>query len=221
MSAGKQAASDTASCSRNPSNQSRKPVSHAEQLLRLRDWLLPSGRILVDADRHGNTKWAATDLIWLALCWGWAEPKRITDAFETARDQCRLLGITPLATYQGFMNALVSWTDRMMPVLWRLLHRRMREIGGASWQIDGWVPIGFDGPQLRAPHDVEREDVLRRQLWKRQDGPIPQETDQGHETPQERKEQTPASGAPGVDHPLVAHGTSSSLDVAFGAVEFR
>jgi len=160
MSAGKQAASETASCSRNPSNQSRKPVSHAEQLLRLRDWLLPSGRILVDADRHGNTKWAATDLIWLALCWGWAEPKRVTDAFETARDQCRLLGITPLGTYQGFMNALVSWTDRMMPVLWRLLHQRMREIGGAFWQIDGWVPVGFDGSRSSAPRTTSNEKMF-------------------------------------------------------------
>jgi hypothetical protein len=157
MSAGKQAAREKASCGGNQSNQSRERVSSAEQLLRLRDWLLPSGRILVDVNRHGNTKWAPSDLIWLALCWGWAESKRVTDAFGTARDQCRLLGITPLGTYQGFMNALVSWTDCMMPVLWQLLHQRMREIGGELWQIGGWVPIGFDGSRSSVPRTTSNE----------------------------------------------------------------
>jgi hypothetical protein len=160
MSAGTQAASEKASCRRNQSNQSRERVSQAEQLLRLRDWLLPSGRILVDGNRHGNTKWEPSDLIWLALCWGWAESKKVTDAFETARDQCRLLGIKPLGTYQGFMNALVSWTDRMMPVLWQLLHQRMRDIGGELWQIGGWVPIGFDGSRSSAPRTTSNEKMF-------------------------------------------------------------
>jgi Transposase DDE domain len=137
-----------------------RAVGNAQQVGRLKRWLLPHEGIFASLRLHGNTKWTPTALVWLALCWGWAEPKHVTDCFERATEQCRLLGVMPLSTYQGFMNALVTWTDRLMSLLWPLLHRCMREIGGEFWQISGWVPIAFDGSRSSAPRTQSNEQAL-------------------------------------------------------------
>jgi hypothetical protein len=135
-------------------------LSNAQHLMALRRWLLPNEGIFVGLARHGNTKWRPADLIWLALCWGWAESKNVTDAFETALGQCRLLGLVPLSTYQGFMHALVGWTDRLMVVMWPRLHVCLERIGGPSWQVGDWVPIAFDGSRSSAPRTKANEEAL-------------------------------------------------------------
>jgi hypothetical protein len=135
-------------------------ASNARQFKRLMEWLLPRGRIFASLGLHGNTKWTPTALICLALCWGWAESRNVTDAFVTAVEQCRQLGMTPVSTYQGFMNALVTWTDPLMALLWPLLQEHMRQIGGEFWQIGGWVPIAFDGSRSSAPRSEANERAL-------------------------------------------------------------
>jgi hypothetical protein len=160
MSAGKQAAKNEAGKNRSRTIQSRRAVCHAAELERLRNWLLPGERMFAKLGLHGNTKWTAGALVWLALCWGWAESRNLTDAFEAALDQCRVLGLTSVNTYQGFMNALVGWTDRLMPVMWRLIHQRMRQIGGRFWQIEGWVPLAVDGSRSSAPRTKSNEQTF-------------------------------------------------------------
>jgi len=100
-------------------------ASNAQAFGRLREWFLPNGGIFSCLNLHGNTKWLPEALVWLALCWAWSESKNVTDAFEGAVTQCKQLGITSLSTYQGFMNALVRWTNQLMSVLWPILHQRM------------------------------------------------------------------------------------------------
>jgi len=135
----------------------RRSESNAQTFDRLREWLLPNVGIFAGLQLHGNTGWTAVPLIWLALCWAWSESKNVTDAFEQAKGQCSQLGVTGLRTYQGFMNALVTWTDALMPVLWPVLHQRMRDIGGVFWQVHGWVPIAFDGSRSTAPRSASNE----------------------------------------------------------------
>lgn len=134
--------------------------SNAQSFGRLREWLLPDEEIFAALTRHGNTSWSAKSLVCMALLWAWSESKNVTDAFEQAADQCDKLGITALSTYQGFMDALVTWTDRLMVVLWSVLHQRMQQIGGALWQVDGWVPIAFDGSRSSAPRSESNETAL-------------------------------------------------------------
>ena len=196
-------------------------ASNAQQFKGLLEWLLPRKRIFAGLGLHGNTKWAPTALIGLALCWGWAESINVTDAFVTALDQCRQLGLMPLTTYQGFMNALVRWTDPLLALLWPVLHEHMHQIGGKFWQVGEWVPIAFDGSRGSAHGAKPTKGAVCSELWKRNNGQVPQEKEQGHEAPQEREEQAPASGTAGVDHPAVAHGASPSLDVAAGSIEFQ
>jgi hypothetical protein len=139
---------------------SPRRATNAEQFKGLIEWLLPRERIFASLGLHGNTKWTPTALICLALCWGWAEPMNVTDAFATAVEQCGQLGRTPLSTYQGFMNAVVTWSDPLMALLWPLLHERLKRIGGKFWQIGEWVPIAFDGSRSSAPRSEANEKAL-------------------------------------------------------------
>jgi hypothetical protein len=135
--------------------------SHADQFLELQRWLFPEEGIFANFKRHGNTGWLSSHLVWLALCWSWSECKHVTDAFIQAGEWCRLIiGETPLTTYQGFMRALVRWTDPLLPGLWSVLHLRMQEISTKFWSVGGWVPIGFDGSRSTAPRTESNEQAL-------------------------------------------------------------
>lgn len=134
--------------------------SNAQTFDRLREWFLPNAKIFVGLGRHGNTSWTVTGLVWLALCWAWSEAKNVTDAFDQAKEQCEKLGVASLGTYQGFMNAMVTWTDPLMRMLWPVLHQRMRQIGAGFFEVDGWVPIAFDGSRSSAPRSESNETAL-------------------------------------------------------------
>jgi hypothetical protein len=135
-------------------------LSNARQLTKLRKWLLPNDGIFVALRLHGNTKWTPAALVWLALCWAWQETRNVTDAFEMALAQCQQQGVAPLGSYQGFMPALVRWTEPLMDVLWPHLHELMKQIGGEFFEIAGFVPLGFDGAREAAPRTESNEKEL-------------------------------------------------------------
>lgn len=129
-----------------------KPKTNAEQLRSLLEWLLPCDGIFTGLRLHGNTTWLPRCLVCLAVCWAWAETRNVTDAFTHAVEWCGMMGHARVpVTYQGFMRALVRWTDSLMPILWRVIHQRMEQIAGSFWEIRGWVPIAFDGSRSTAP----------------------------------------------------------------------
>ncbi len=135
--------------------------SHADQFLELQQWLLPEEGIFANLKRHGNTSWLSSQLVWLALCWSWSECRCVTDAFFQAGEWCqRIIGKTPLTTYQGFMHALVRWTNPLLAGLWSVLHLRMQEVAGKVWSVGGWVPIAFDGSRSTAPRTQSNEQAL-------------------------------------------------------------
>jgi hypothetical protein len=85
----------------------------------------------------------------------------VTDAFPQAVECCELIaGEAALSTYQGFMGALVRWTDPFLSVLWPVLHVRMQEIAGNMWGSGGWVLIAFDGSRSSAPRSESNETAL-------------------------------------------------------------
>ena len=143
-----------------PKSVARRTPSNADQLNVLLRWFLPNADIFAGLKLHGNTSWLPTSLVCLALCWAWAENRHVTDAFETSVEQCRLLGLTSLNTYQGFMNALATWTDPLFRLLWPLLHQHMEQVGGSFWRVGDWVPIAFDGSRSTAPRTKSAEQAL-------------------------------------------------------------
>jgi hypothetical protein len=139
----------------------RAPFSNADQFRELQRWLLPNNGIFANLRFHGNISWLPSSLVWLALCWSWSECRYVTDAFTQAVEWCGLMaGNAALTTYQGFMGALVQWTDPLLSVLWPLLHQRMQEVAGALWTIGGWVPIAFDGSRSSAPRTESNEQAF-------------------------------------------------------------
>jgi hypothetical protein len=136
----------------------RRPLTNKASLEKLREWLLPDESIFSSIKFHGNIKWKATGLIWLALCWAWSDARCLTDAFEAALGVCeKMLPCVPITTYQGFMGALVGWTPKLLPVLRDALQQRMKQLGSKFWQLDEWVVIAFDGSRSTAPRTKSNE----------------------------------------------------------------
>ena len=136
---------------------------HQKRLTTLQEWFLPDDGIFSQLQWHGNTKWSRSPrrLVWLALYWAWSESRNLTTAFTEAVECCqKVSGSCPLSTYQGFMGALVTWTSTFMDLLCQVLQARMKEIGGKFWQIDGWLPIAFDGSRSTAPRTRANEAAL-------------------------------------------------------------
>ena len=136
-------------------------ITNADQFRELQRWFLLDDGIFAKLKRHGNTGWLPCSLVWLALCWSFSECINVTDAFPQAVECCQLIaGESALSTYQGFMGALIRWTDPFLSVLWPVLQLRMQEIGGNLWRVNGWVPIAFDGSRSTAPRSKSNEKAL-------------------------------------------------------------
>jgi hypothetical protein len=136
-------------------------MTNVESLNSLRQWLLPDESIFSTIKRHGNIKWTATLLVWLALSWAWSEARCLTDAFHDAVGVChKMFASMPLSTYQGFMWALVGYTPQLMPLLRTLVQQRMAQITSKFWCIDGFVPIAVDGSRSTAPRTRCNEAAL-------------------------------------------------------------
>jgi len=127
----------------------------------LQQWLLPNEGIFAQFKFHGNTGWLPSSLVCLALCWSWSECNNVTDAFAQAVEWCgSMTGSAAHTTYQGFMGALVRWTDQFLCVLWPVLHVRMQEVGGKLWMVHGWTPIAFDGSRSTAARSKSNENTF-------------------------------------------------------------
>src|SRR2546423_11651393 len=84
-----------------------RAARHKESLAAMLKWLVSDEGIFAKLKFHGNTTWAASSLVWLALLWSWSSCRYVTDAFAEALEGCRMIAVcSPLGTYQGFMKAL-------------------------------------------------------------------------------------------------------------------
>jgi hypothetical protein len=85
----------------------------------------------------------------------------VTDGFTQAVECCQLIaGESALTTYNGFMGALVRWTDLLLSILWPVLHLRMQEVAGKRWRVHGWLAIAFDGSRSTAPRSESNEKMF-------------------------------------------------------------
>ena len=67
---------------RRTARQELQRKTHAEEFRKRLKWLLPTEGIFAGLKRHGNTKWLFSTLVFLALCWAWAENKGAVDSLE-------------------------------------------------------------------------------------------------------------------------------------------
>jgi Transposase DDE domain len=118
-------------------------------------------QIFADLKIHGNTKWQILDLIVLAIVWVWSDKAQLTAAFIEARHwSTQVLGRVAVATYQGLLKALVTWTSKLLPLIQERLHQLMQEYGGKHWQVDRWLALAVDGSRVSVPRTKDNEKAL-------------------------------------------------------------
>jgi hypothetical protein len=140
-----------------PSSTAILDGDQPRQLQRAIAWALDT-RLFTHISTHGNTTWAAPELILLTLFWVWSECSTLTGAFARACQLCQdLLGKVVFKSYQGFAGALTTWTPTLIPLLWERLHQRMEEMGGKYWRIGLWLPLGVDGSRTTTPRTRKNE----------------------------------------------------------------
>ena len=107
---------------------------------------------------HGNTTWVPGQLVVLAVLWVWSDKGTLTGAFQHAKHLALgMLGEVALTSYQGLSNALVTWTNPLLPLIQQRLHGLMEKIGGDYWRIDGWLPLAVDGSRVTTPRTQSNE----------------------------------------------------------------
>lgn len=148
----------TTPCS--PSSSILLAGSLPAQLHRAVKWVLDSPSWAAFTP-HGNTAWAFSELLLLALFWVWSDVSTLTGAFAHARNLARTrLGRVALNSYTGFAAALDTWTSQLMPRLWTTLHERMESVAGPHWRIGGWLPLALDGSRASTPRTKANERAL-------------------------------------------------------------
>jgi len=154
-----------------PRNDTDRPAPPADQdtngatLRRALTWIVDDG-IFDHLSCHGNTKWLPIDLVVLAVLWVWSDCSTLTGAFARAARWARsLFGRVALDTYQGLSAALLRWTAVLLPLLWRRLHQRMQQCGGAHWRVGGWLALAVDGSRVSAPRTRANEAALCAARW--------------------------------------------------------
>lgn len=134
-----------------------REIVWAQLLQRSLSWIV-NEKIFSRLPRHGNTKWLPSQLIVLAILWVWSDHRTLTGAFKEARQSSlTMFGQVALSSYQGFTAALVTWTERLRPLLWARLHRLMEDEGGEHWRIGRWLPLAVDGSRASTPRTKSNE----------------------------------------------------------------
>ncbi len=137
-----------------------KKVVNGETIYAAVKWLVDGG-IFDQVRLHGNTGWLPLDLVVLAVIWAWTDDSALTGAFKNAHWwSMKVLGRAALSTYQGFMNALVSYTGQLLPLIWERIHVLMERHGGEHWRIGTWLALAVDGSRVSVPRSKANENAF-------------------------------------------------------------
>ena len=135
----------------------RHEMVWADLLQRSLTWVV-NERIFEQLARHGNTSWLASQLVVLAVLWVWSDQNTLTGAFGEAKQlSLTMFGQVALNSYQGLTGALVTWTGRLLPLLWSRLHTLMEQAGGEHWRIGRWLALAVDGSRATTPRTRSNE----------------------------------------------------------------
>ena len=135
----------------------RQPLVWADLLQRALTWAIDE-KIFDKFEKHGNTKWLASQLVVLAVLWVWSDRATLTGAFSDAhRLALKMFGDVALGSYQGFTAALLTWTAPILAVLWPHLHSLMEACGGEHWRVGRWLALAVDGSRTSTPRTKSNE----------------------------------------------------------------
>ncbi|HYD83840.1 MAG TPA: transposase, partial [Opitutus sp.] len=131
-------------------------------------WIVNDGAIFDHLPRHGNISWAPSQLILSAILWVWSDQAQLTVAYHEAHQAVR--GFFPrvaLQSYQGFIRALVRWTEPLRPLLWARLHALMEQVAGGYWRCGEYLALAVDGSRVTTPRTKSNERAFAAQNFGR------------------------------------------------------
>jgi hypothetical protein len=107
---------------------------------------------------HGNSRIEFHSFTLLILFWTWSDKQTLTQAFNHASNLCfQLLGCTPFGSFRGFLSALHTWTDVLIPILRDALQQRILSLDSKKTRIGDWFPLAVDGSRTKLPRTLANE----------------------------------------------------------------
>jgi hypothetical protein len=145
---------------RSLSAQVKAQIYNVDLLQRALAWIV-RGEIFDHLPQHGNTSWLPTQLIVLAILWVWSDQSQLTKAYEEGRRAAlKFYEALTLASYQGFIRALTSWTEQLRPLLWLRLQQLMEQVAGVYWRRGEFLVLAVDGSRVSVPRTKSNEQAF-------------------------------------------------------------
>jgi hypothetical protein len=131
----------------------------------LRHFLTPQLWKQVLAALHPGkaSRWQGQPLLYVLLVMTWCAGDSLPERFETARAfyiasyQKRR---RPGTTCEGFQKALARVPVAALRLIASALRRRLQQIFGHGWSVEGFIPFGCDGSRVRCPRSQSLEERL-------------------------------------------------------------
>ncbi len=112
---------------------------------------------------RSNTRWTGRFLAFVAVLMVWESPQTLCDRFRTARDvvtgmffSSRRVG----KTYQGFIKALLRWSDTLVDKIADHTRSVIQQIAGPYWTREQFVAFAVDGSRMECPRTEANETAL-------------------------------------------------------------
>lgn len=135
------------------------PRSHAQDLVRVFEWLLAGvdlGGVGFRRDSHCSPR----GLMLLALLWVWSEESTLGRRCAAAQKIAGRLwpaDVRARVSYQAFLKRLVRWSRPLLATITILLRARMQTALAARWHVAGYCVFGVDGSRLELPRTASNE----------------------------------------------------------------
>ena len=143
-----------------PRIHTKASITHADCLRQALVWFTRDANF-TNLSLHGNVGWTAVQLVVLAVLWVWSDQRTLSGAFgQASRLAEEIFGGVAVTSYQGLTGALRSYSQRLLPKLWRQLHGLMEQSAGPHWRIGKWLGLAFDGSRVTTPRTTSNEQTF-------------------------------------------------------------
>ena len=107
-----------------------------------------------------RVRWTERLLVMMGLLMAWQGAAVLGDAFEAC--WVAVADMYPTRrraghTYEGFIQALVKHSCRLLAVVQPALRQAVRAVAGTCWQIEGWTVMSVDGSRFECPRTKANE----------------------------------------------------------------
>lgn len=108
-----------------------------------------------------DCRWSVSGLTMAALLWAWASNKTLTQRFDRSLRIMQRLGrlfAPATASYQGFLELLVRWTDELRHCLVLAFRLRMEGEFRTEFRFGGYIVLAGDGSNVQLPRTRSNQD---------------------------------------------------------------